>query len=207
VTPATESSRSEWIADQLSRPPIPVPADECDRLLVLSVADGDREALAELYLRHGRVLLAQIQLVVADLGMSEEVLQDTMLAVWNGAREFRGESKVLSWMISIARRRTRDSLRRRRLAHVRDDVLAEQSDGAPGPERRALDRVEVSAVAAVLKALLPSHREVLGLVLGTNLSLEEVARVLEIPTGTVKSRLSAARVALSSQMQEKGYTR
>jgi RNA polymerase sigma-70 factor, ECF subfamily len=203
VTPPIESSRSALDCQRAA----PDPADQLDRLLVSLVADGNREALAKLYVRHGRVLLAQIRLLLADRGMSEEVLQDTILAVWNGAREFRGDSRVLSWMISIARRRTRDRLRRRRVVHLNDDILVEQPDRGFGPESLALARVEVSAVASALKALRPAHREVLGLVLGANLPLEDVARVLEIPTGTVKSRLSAARAALSSQLRKEGYAR
>ena len=55
-----------------------------------------------------------------------------------------------------------------------------------------------------IRALAPRHREVLGLVFGTGLSLGEAAGVLGIPVGTVKSRLSAARAALSRQLEEKG---
>jgi RNA polymerase sigma-70 factor (ECF subfamily) len=55
--------------------------------------------------------------------------------------------------------------------------------------------------------LSPGHREVLGLVFGAGLTLPEVADILEIPEGTVKSRLNTARTVLSEQLREKGYSR
>ena len=71
----------------------------------------------------------------------------------------------------------------------------------------ALDRAELAEVTAAIRELAPLHREVLGLVFGSGLSLPEVAGVLEIPVGTVKSRLAAARIALSRILNEKGQNR
>ena len=175
-----------------------------DAELLTRIAGGDQQALAELYQRHGRIVLAQISLVAGDRAVSEEILQDTMLAAWRGAGSFRGESSVRSWLIAIARRQTRDRQRRRRMHVVAAEALASQPSPAPGPEHVALDRAEVAEVAVAIRALAPRHREVLGLVFGTGLSLGEAAGVLGIPVGTVKSRLSAARAALSRQLEEKG---
>ena len=71
----------------------------------------------------------------------------------------------------------------------------------------ALDRAELAEVAGAIRELAASHREVLGLVFGSGLSLPEVAGVLEIPVGTVKSRLAAARTALSRILSKKGQNR
>ena len=180
------------------------PAAASDTSLLTRVAGGDQEALAELYRRHGRVVLAQITLVAGDRAVSEEILQDTMLAAWRGAASFRGDSSVRSWLIAIARRQARDRLRRHRLRLVGDEALAGQPSPAPGPEHVALDRAEVAEVAVAVRALAPLHREVLGLVFGAGLSLREAATVLDIPIGTVKSRLAAARTALGRRLQEKG---
>lgn len=163
--------------------------------------------MAEFYRRHGRVVLAQILLVVGEHAAAEEILQDTMLAIWRGAGSFRGESSVRSWVIAIARRRARDRLRRRPLRLVDDAVLSERPSPDPGPELVALERAEVADVADAIRALAPAHREVLGLALGSGLSLPEVADVLEIPLGTVKSRLSAARTALARMLSQEGLTR
>ncbi len=178
-----------------------------DLQLVRQIANGDRDALAALYRRHSHVLFGQILLVVNDRGVSEEILQDTMIAVWHGASGFRGDSKVRSWAIAIARRQARDRLRRHRPAAMDDEVLAEHPDKAPGPELLALNRAELADVATAVTMLRLRHREVLGLVFGAGLTFAEVADILEIPEGTVKSRLNAARTALSEKLREKGYDR
>ena len=178
-----------------------------DAGLLRRIARGDEDAMAAFYREHGRVVLAQVLLVTGERVLAEEIVQDTMLAVWRGAGSFRGESSERSWVIAIARRQTRDRLRARRLRVVDDAFLADQPGSGPGPEITALDRAELAEVRVAIRDLTPSHREVLGLAFGSGLSLPEVAGVLEIPVGTVKSRLTAARTALSRILKEKGENR
>jgi len=178
-----------------------------DVQLLRRIGQGDESAMASFYHEHGRVVLAQVLLVVGERVLAEEIVQDTMLAVWHGAGSFRGESSVRSWVIAIARRQTRDRLRGRRLRVVDDAFLADQPSYGPGPEVIALDRAELADVRGAIRELAPSHREVLGLVFGSGLSLPEVAGVLEIPVGTVKTRLTAARTALNRILNEKGQNR
>jgi RNA polymerase sigma-70 factor, ECF subfamily len=178
-----------------------------DAELLRRIGMGDEDAMAAFYREHGRVVLAQVLLVTGELVLAEEIVQDTMLAVWRGAASFRGESSVRSWVIAIARRQTRDRLRGQRLRVVDDAFLAGQPDSSPGPEAMALDRAELATVRDAIQELASAHRELLGLVFGSGLSLPEVAGVLEIPVGTVKTRLSAARSALSRILIEKGQNR
>jgi len=96
-----------------------------DAGLLRRIGQGDEDAMASFYREHGRVVLAQVLLVVGERVLAEEIVQDTMLAVWRGAGSFRGESSVRSWVIAIARRQTRDRLRGRRLRIVDDAFLAE----------------------------------------------------------------------------------
>jgi RNA polymerase sigma-70 factor (ECF subfamily) len=178
-----------------------------DAGLLRRIAQGDEDAMAAFYREHGQVVLAQVLLVTGERVLAEEIVQDTMLAVWRGAGSFRGESSVRSWVIAIARRQTRDRLRSRRLRVVDDAFLADQPGSDPGPEVMALDRAELAEVTGAIRGLAPAHREVLGLVFGSGLSLPEVAGVLGIPVGTVKSRLAAARTALGRILNEKGQNR
>jgi RNA polymerase sigma-70 factor (ECF subfamily) len=175
-----------------------------DAELLRRIGKGDEDAMAAFYREHSRVVLAQVLLVTGERVLAEEIVQDTMLAVWRGAASFRGESSVRSWLIAIARRQTRDRLRGRRLRVVDDAFLADLPGSNPGPEVMALDRVELAEVRGAIQKLAAAHRELLGLVFGSGLSLPEVADVLEIPVGTVKSRLSAARTALNRILNEEG---
>ena len=181
---------------------------DCDDAALLGkIGQGDEDAMATFYREHGRVVLGQVLLVTGERVLAEEIVQDTMLAVWRGAGSFRGESSVRSWVIAIARRQTRDRLRGHRLRLVDNAYLADQPSSGPGPEVTALDRAELAEVTGAIRELALSHREVLGLVFGSGLSLPEVAGVLEIPVGTVKSRLTAARTALGRVLTEKGQNR
>jgi RNA polymerase sigma-70 factor (ECF subfamily) len=182
------------------------PARE-DAGLLRRIGQGDEDAMASFYRAHGRVVFAQVLLVTGERVLAEEIVQDAMLAVWRGAGSFRGESSVRSWVIAIARRQTRDRLRGRRLRVVDDANLADQPGSGPGPEVTALDRAELAEVTGAIRELASPHREVLGLAFGSGLSLPEVAGVLEIPVGTVKSRLTAARTALNRILNEKGQNR
>lgn len=178
-----------------------------DAGLLRRIGQGDEDAMALFYREHGRAVFAQVLLVAGERVLAEEIVQDTMLAVWRGAGAFRGESSVRSWVIAIARRQTRDRLRVRRLRAVDDAFLADQPGSGPGPEVMALDRAELAEVRDAIRQLAPAHREVLGLAFGSGLSLPEVAGVLEVPVGTVKSRLSAARTALNRILERKGHNR
>lgn len=180
-------------------------ADEAG--LLSRIARGDQAAMAEFYQLHGGVVLAQIVLVVRERALAEEILQDTMLAVWRSAASYRGEAGVRSWVIAIARRRARDRMRRHQPRADGDAVLDAHPSPDPGPELVALERAHVAEVATAIRRLRPAHGEVLGLVFAAGLSLPQVAAVLEVPLGTVKSRLSAARAALGRVLDEKGPNR
>ena len=117
-----------------------------DTELLRRIGQGDADAMASFYREHGRIVFAQVLLVVGDRVIAEDILQDTMLAVWRGAGSFRGDSLVRSWVIAAARRRTRERLRARRLQVVDDTFLADQPGSGPGPDVMALDRAELAEV-------------------------------------------------------------
>lgn len=178
-----------------------------DAQLLQRIAAGDRSALGVLYQRHAGVVLAHLTLVTDDRGLSEEILQDTMLAVWHGAASYRGLSSVRSWIIAIARRKARDRFRRRRAKFVDHEILIEQPAWEPGPEEVALERATAEEVASVVKKLSVPHREVLNLVFGAGLTLAEAAEALAIPVGTVKSRMASAKAVLARDLAEEGNVR
>ena len=100
-----------------------------DRELLAAVGDGDRAAFRARYDRHAPWLVARLSGRCADTGTVDEVLQDTFLAVWRGARRYRGDGEVAAWIWGIAIRRLIDHLRRRRtpVAIAHEDEGAEAS--------------------------------------------------------------------------------
>lgn len=176
--------------------------DALDRRLLELVAARDRGALAQLYERHGRALFSYLATLLGERAAAEEALQDTLLAVWRGAAGFQGRSRVSTWLFGIARRQALTRLRRRRPETVADELLTAVADPGPGPEERALARLRDEQLAAAVARLSPVLREVLVLSFWQGLTQPELAEVLGVAPGTVKSRLSNARRALRRLVEE-----
>ncbi len=181
-----------------------------DESLICRIAGGDEEALRQLYASY-RVRLWQYlwPQLNGDAQRVEEVLQDVFLAVWRQARTFRGEARASTWLFRIARYRASNAMRdRARQPEGYSTSLSTGDDSEDGVYERGgtashedavLDRV---ALTEGMARLSPKHREVLDLFFYHGFTLDEVAHILDIPTGTVKSRLSYARRALQRELQE-----
>ncbi len=183
------------------------PVAEQERTVVARMAAGDRSALADLYARYERSLLAYLRLLSPDPGLVEELLQDTLLAAWTGAGGYAGQASVQGWLLGIARRRAHDVLRRRRLHLVGSAGLEALPAPDPEPEALALARADREELAAAVARLAPVHREVLVLTFVHELSYRDLAEVLGVPLGTVKSRLSNAKRALRALLRPDGSAR
>ncbi len=144
------------------------------------------------------------------LGGEEDALdatQEIFLRVWRGLPGFRGDAKLSTWVFQIAwnylrmarRRSGRGSLV---LVPVGDEPEAAERvpDPAPGPERLAGARILLDEVERALERLPEHYRVALWLRDGEGLSYEEIAGVLDVPIGTVRSRLARARAALKEAM-------
>ncbi len=170
--------------------------------LVLRLARGDAESVTELYSRFGRPLHAYVRSLVRDAGLAEEVVQDTFVAAWRGAARFEGRSSLASWLFGIARRQARDRMRRAVPETEPVDGLIDVAGGGLGPEAAALASASRAELAEALDRIPAADREVLLLAFAYELSGPEMAEVLAIPAGTVKSRLFNARRRLRAQLVE-----
>jgi RNA polymerase sigma-70 factor (ECF subfamily) len=136
-----------------------------------------------------------------DYGLAEELLQDTLVAVWKSAGSFAGRSSVRTWLIGIARRQAHNTLRQRKLPLVDLAELEYLPAQDPEPEAFLLANVRRVELEQTFRLLHSVHREILVLIFFEELSYQEAAHVLEIPVGTIKSRLSNARRALRALLQ------
>jgi len=179
----------------------------CDTLedtrLLASVAGGDRRALVALYERHRQPLFGYLVRLAGDWHIAEELLQDTLVAVWQAAGTFQSRSTVRSWLFGIARRQAHNRLRRRNPPAADLNEVTEPADDDPGPEDIALAQAEAAELAALVQRLGPLQQEILALVFVDDLSYAEIAQTLAIPVGTVKSRLAGAKRALAAQLATK----
>ena len=130
--------------------------------------------------------------------------QEIFIRVWKGLPGFRGEAKVSTWIFQIAWNYLRWYRRRqgRSLKLVADNpgsqesILDRLADPAPGPERQVSSAELVDRVEEAIAGLPEHYRATIWLRDGEGLSYEDIATVLDIPIGTVRSRLARARMAL-----------
>ena len=177
-----------------------------DLQILKRIASGDREALAELYSRYQQHLFRYLLQLTPDYGLAEEILQDTFVAVWKSVRTFQGKSSVLTWLISISRRQAHNTLRRHKLPIVDESELEDLVATGPEPEDFALASIARDELTSAFKQLGPVHREIIVLIFIEELSYPEVANVLGIPVGTVKSRLSNAKRMLRTLLDHREGT-
>ena len=171
--------------------------DQLDRSDLAAIASGDRQALARLYERHREPMFNFVLRTTSwDRGLAEEVLQDTLFAVWQHAGTFGGQSQVRTWMYSIARRKALSKLRKRVPEPVDTDLGAQIVDAGPGPDDEALARLDAGVLSSLIDRLPETMQSVLVLAFVDDLPYGEIGQILEIPTGTIKSRVSRARDAL-----------
>lgn len=169
-------------------------------MLLTAVAGGDQDALRTLYERHAAAMLRLIRRLTSIPGTAEEILQEAWLAAWQAARSFRGDSSVRSWLLGVARRQAHNRLRRVSPTLVELDEAVDVADSQPGVEDQVLANCQQEWLAEGVRALPEHLREVLVLVLVDELPYQEVSAVLDIPVGTVKSRMSHARTRLAAAL-------
>jgi RNA polymerase sigma-70 factor (ECF subfamily) len=130
-----------------------------------------------------------------------DATQEIFLRVWRGLAGFRGESKLSTWVFQIAWNYLRGYHRRRgrqfnAVAEKSEEIVARAPDPSPGPERRVVSSDLLDRVTAAMDDLPEHYRVVVWLRDGEDLSYREIADVLDLPIGTVRSRLARARSAL-----------
>ena len=174
-----------------------------DASLVGSIADGQLDALRELYDRHAPWLSARLGRRCSDPDVVADALQDCFQAVWTQARRWRGDGEVAAWLWGIAVRRLVSRLRGRREVLVVPLDLAEHAHRAPADvsaEERVLLGVEYGDLGAALSRLSPEMRAVVQATVLDGLTSREAARLLGIPENTVKTRLHRAKARLREDL-------
>jgi RNA polymerase sigma-70 factor (ECF subfamily) len=169
-------------------------APPSDRELLAEIATGDRGALHELFTRHQPWLAARVRQRCSDPAVVAEVVNDTFLVVWQKPGKYNGDGEVAAWLWGIAIRTLLHRLRPRksvleRLVHLRPEHVA-------SAEEAVLTAVEHSDVGLALQRLSPELLAVVQATVLDGLSTREAADLLGIPSGTVKSRMSRARLEL-----------
>lgn len=174
-----------------------------DRELLTRHADGDDQAFAVLVRRHRERLWAVAVRIMADPEEASDALQDAFLSAFRAAGRFRGEAQVSTWMHRIVVNACHDRLRRRKVRPATPtegetlDVLANDQDLRGGSTHDHASRTETRLVVRAAMEDLPlDQRMALTLVDMLGYRVEEAAEILEVASGTVKSRCARGRAKL-----------
>lgn len=181
----------------MTPPPPPSNPAISDAGLLDRIATGDRDSLRALYDEHAGWLLIRLQRRCDDVDIAELALQDTFLAVWKSAADWRGEGEVAAWLWGIASRRLIDQLRKKRPTPTEEPPPDETM---PSAEDTALDRRLSGPIARAVATLDPDVRTVFLAANLDGLTTKEIAVLHQIPQGTVKTRMARARAQLKAEL-------
>lgn len=187
-----------------------------DRILVDRFKNGDQAAFDEMVTRYWDRIYSMVNQLLRNQQDAEEVTQDAFIRAHRGLANFRGESAFSTWLYQIATNLARNRYwywwRRKRDKTVsfdqpmgpdNDTTLAEIFPAeVESPDDVTVTQEFVDRISAGMQKLSSKHREILVLRNVKNMAYEEIAEILKISVGTVKSRIARARESLRSKLGE-----
>jgi RNA polymerase sigma-70 factor (ECF subfamily) len=167
-----------------------------DLVLIEAIVVGNRGAFDELYRAYYTRLMDFLTRMLRRRELAEEVVNDTMYAVWTSSAGFAGRSRVSTWIFGIAYKKAL-----KRLERERRTAADQFEEGFDAPDEREpqhdLNDMQLSRqLDAALNRLTPSHRSVVELTFLMDYSYEETAEIVGCPVNTVKTRMFHARAKL-----------
>lgn len=173
--------------------------------------EAERQArLQDWMQQYGEGVLKLAFLYLKDRHLAEDVFQEVFTRVYLHMHEFRGEASPKTWIYRITANLCHDRKSHwtaRRVLFLGEDLLAARADVSSDPEDDALARVDAAVLLHEVLKLPVEYREVVLLVYYEEMTLQEVAQVLGLPPGTVRSRLFRARRRLKAALAEGGWER
>lgn len=160
---------------------------------------GDQRSFHELVDRHARMLYGLAVSLVGNTADAEDVVQETLAGAYRGLRNFRAQASAKTWLAKILVRQAAMHYRSRK--RRREDGSAQLESASPGEPASGRSDLRMDLKQAIL-ALSPEHREVIVLRELSGMSYDEIADALELPRGTVESRLFRARRALQELLKD-----
>ena len=188
----------EGTARRPDRAAAPAAQNEETRLLA-RIAEGDLRAFEALYRNYHPRLERFLWRMMRRPQLVEEVLNDTLMVVWNRPASYNGASKLSTWIFAIAYRKALKALRRQ------DDPLEDaeaqrRPSGEPGPEQLLGRRQAQAVLMSAIDELSADHRAVVSLAYFQELGYREIAEIMDCPVDTVKTRMFHARRRLKGKL-------
>jgi RNA polymerase sigma-70 factor, ECF subfamily len=168
-----------------------------DEELLELVAGRDGDAFEVLYDRYSRAVYSLVARVLRDRGQSEDAVQDAFASVWRAAGGYRRDrGPATAWLFTVARNAAIDMARRQRPLTLAEPQ--ETADPAPQPDAQVASELQAFRVHAAVDGLPQREREAIELAFFSGLSHSEVAERLQLPLGTVKTRIRSGLARLAA---------
>jgi RNA polymerase sigma-70 factor, ECF subfamily len=168
-----------------------------DSILLKRIACGNQLAMRTLFTRHKLRVYRFILRILQDETLAEDVMSEVFLDVWRQADRFRGGCAVSTWLLAIARNKAVAETRRKRDVALDEELASTIADPDGDPGITLEDKDRRRAIRRCLAKLSPEHRQAIDLVYYHEKSITEAAHILNVPEGTVKSRMFEARKRLA----------
>ena len=183
-----------------------------EKALVQRAVDGDSAAFEALVERYQQQVFNLALRMVASRADAEDLAQEAFIRTWRALPSFHQSAQFSTWLYRLTSNICIDFLRAQKrkktisLTMLQDDEDKQWDlpDGGPLPEQRMIDREEREALGRAFQSLDPDYRQVLTLRIVNGCSYQEIGEILNLPEGTVKSRLSRARDQLRKKMNASG---
>ncbi len=166
---------------------------EDENLLIGQAQHGDRNAFGELVSRYYPGVVRVVYRLCGDTGLAEDMAQEAFLRGWINLPSFHPQTSLRNWLYRIAVNATLDVLRRKSEDTLEDEAVQMYPDQAAGPETTLIEKERVALLQQAMRALPEAARSVLVLREYGDMSYQEIASALDVPVGTVMSRLNYAR--------------
>lgn len=163
--------------------------------LLKQMSKGEMAAFDQFYRSMEKPLFRFLASRLNDPFQCADILHEVFLDVWAGAGRFEGRSSVKSWVFGIAYRKVMDHFRKQG-RFTTDEDLPEQEDDSPDALTCIAATQDAAHVRACLQGLKPDHRSAIELTFFEDLGYREIAEILEVPEGTVKTRVFHAKKLL-----------
>jgi RNA polymerase sigma-70 factor (ECF subfamily) len=181
------------------------PADDADQAVLARVADGQLDALQDLYDSYRTMAYSIALRITADASLAEDVVQDAFLGAWrNAGRYVAGRGSVKTWILSIVHHRAVDAVRRRRPASElpEPDRVPPAALTLPDIWPEVAGNLEREEIANAIATLSDVQREAIELAYFGGLTQQEIAVRTDTPLGTVKSRIRLGLLSLRRALVE-----
>jgi len=177
-----------------------------DGELAAAMSSRNEAAIAELYDRYGRLAYSIAVQMLGDPGKAEDCVQDAFIRVWRSSSTFDPAlGSLRSWLVATVRNRAIDIMRAQRKDVTRELALGfDLSDDRANPESEASSSFERRAVRAAIAHLPQEQRKTLELSYFGGFTQTEIAKIMNVPLGTVKGRMRLALEKLSSYLRASG---